>query len=86
MGKKIQIINSFEEAKKINDWKDKEDEYKYENEREIKENCEIKINNKYKFKNKLSKISCMFDGCSSLTNINLSNFKTQNVINMSRMF
>ena len=28
----------------------------------------------------------MFSGCKSLTNINLSNFNTQNVTNMSDMF
>ena len=28
----------------------------------------------------------MFRGCSSLTNINLSNFNTNNVTNMSHMF
>jgi len=28
----------------------------------------------------------MFDGCKSLTNIDLSNFNTQNVINMVSMF
>ena len=28
----------------------------------------------------------MFDGCSSLTNIDLSNFNTNNVTNMSGMF
>ena len=28
----------------------------------------------------------MFAGCESLTNINLSNFNTQNVTNMSDMF
>ena len=31
-------------------------------------------------------MSAMFDGCSSLTNINLSNFNTNNVTNMSWMF
>ena len=31
-------------------------------------------------------MSHMFDGCNSLTNINLSNFNTQNVTNMSFMF
>ena len=31
-------------------------------------------------------MSCMFDYCKSLTNINLSNFNTQNVTNMSNMF
>ena len=55
----IRIINSFEEYKRINDLDDKEDDYKYENEKEIKEKCIIKINNKripfsyiYKFKEK----------------------------------
>ena len=43
--------------------------------KEIKENCIIKINNKINFKD-----------YSSLTNINLSNFNTQNVTNMSYMF
>ena len=59
INKKIQIINSFEEFKRNNGWKDKEDDYKYENEKEIKENCEIKINNNiipfnyyYEFKKK----------------------------------
>ena len=28
----------------------------------------------------------MFSGCNSLTNLNLSNFNTQNVTNMSFMF
>ena len=41
---------------------------------------------KYVFKNKLSNISYMFAGCTSLSNINLSNFNTQNVTNMFRMF
>ena len=42
----IRIINTFEEHKRINDLDDEEDDYKYENEKEIKENCIIKINNK----------------------------------------
>ena len=58
INKDIRIINSFEEHKRNNIFiKDKEDDYKYENEKEIKENCEIKINNNiilfnyfYKFK------------------------------------
>ena len=41
---------------------------------------------KYSFYNHLSKTNYMFSGCSSLTNINLSNFNTQNVTNMSDMF
>ena len=40
------ILNSFENFKKMNGLKNKEDDWKYENEREIKENIEIKINGK----------------------------------------
>ena len=46
INKNIRILNSFEEFKRINEFDDLEDEYKYENEKEIKENCIIKINNK----------------------------------------
>ena len=53
------IINSFEEYKRTNDCFNEKDDYKYENEKEIKENCIIKINNKiipfnycYRFKEK----------------------------------
>ena len=42
----IRIINSFEEAKRKDGRKDRKDDYKFENEKEIKENCIIKINNK----------------------------------------
>ena len=59
INKNIRILNSFEEYKRINKYDDKEDDYKYENEKKIKENCIIKINNKiipfnylYKFKEK----------------------------------
>ena len=59
INKEIQIINSFEEYKRNHKEEDNENDYKYENEKEIKENCEIKINNelipfsyKYKFKTK----------------------------------
>ena len=44
INKDIRIINSFEETKRIYKWKDEEDDFKYENEKEIKNNCEIKIN------------------------------------------
>ena len=40
----------------------------------------------YSFKNILLKINYMFFECSFLTNLNLSNFNTQNVIDMSYMF
>jgi len=106
IGKKIRIINSFEEYIKYNSTNIcKPDYYIYENEKEIKKNCKIIINNnnidfnyfhifkkkgkyifKYLFINDLTKTDFMFCQCNSLTNINLSNFNTQNVINMSYMF
>ena len=60
INKDIRIINSFEEVKRKNkSFEDIEDYYKYENEKEIKDNCKIKINNEiipfsyfYKFNNK----------------------------------
>ena len=59
INKDMRIINTFEEWKRINDFEDKEDDYIYENEKEIKENCIIKINKKlisfnyyYKFNEK----------------------------------
>ena len=45
INKNIRIINSFEEIKREKGWSDKEDDYKYENEKEIKK-CKIKINEK----------------------------------------
>ena len=45
INKDIRIINTFEKLKRQNEWGDREDDYKYENEKEIKDNCEIKINN-----------------------------------------
>ena len=41
---------------------------------------------KYSFKNKLKNTTLMFCECSSLTNINLSNFNTNNVTDMNGMF
>ena len=40
----------------------------------------------YYFKKKISKTNLMFFGCSSLTNIDLTNFNTNNVKDMSYMF
>ena len=105
INKDIRIINTFEEYKRINKLRDDKDDYKYVNEKEIKENCIIKINNKiipfnyfykfkekgkyiieYSFKNNIKNISFMFSECNSLTNIDLSNFNTQNVTDMYCMF
>ena len=41
---------------------------------------------KYSFRKKLIKINHIFYGCNSLKKIDLSNFNTQNVRNMSYMF
>ena len=105
INKNIRILNSFEEYKRINECDDEEDDYKYENEKEIKENCIIKINNKiipfnylykfkekgkfkieYSFKNNIKSLANLFSKCNSLTNIDLSNFNTQNVTDMRYMF
>ena len=87
----ISIINSYEKWIRIHLLDDTIKE-EYKNEKEIKE-CEIKINDElipfnyfHKFKNYLTNINYMFFGCSSLTNINLSIFNTQNVTNMEFMF
>ena len=45
VNKNIRIINSYENFKRENDWQNSIDEYKYENEKEIKA-CTIIINNK----------------------------------------
>ena len=41
---------------------------------------------KYNFIDKIKNMSCMFFGCSSLANINLSNFNTNNFTGMCYMF
>ena len=78
INKNKRILNSFEEYKRINECDDKKDDYKYENEKEIKEDCIIKINNKiipfnylYKFKEKGKfKIEYSFkNNIKSLTNL-----------------
>ena len=46
INKKVRIINSFENVKREREKKNKNDDWKYENEKEIKENIEIKINGK----------------------------------------
>ena len=104
INKDIRIINSFENAKTENKWKDKENDYMNKNEEEIKK-CKIEINDKkipfnyfikfketgtfkikYIFTDYITKTTCMFYGCNSLTNINISNLNTQNVTNISEMF
>ena len=62
--REVRIINSFEEMKRKKYLENKEDDYKYENEKEIKEKCIIEINNKivpfnyfYQFKEKNGSIT-----------------------------
>ena len=100
--KNIKIINSFEQSKKegyinyLGEGLENEEEIK---KCEISINDEIipfcydyKFNKRgkykieYRFKEKIRKIDFMFCGCSSLTSINLSNFFTQNIINMVCIF
>ena len=49
-------------------------------------NKEGKHNLKYSFRYYLTKINFLFSNCSSLTNLDLSNFNTKNVKDMSGMF
>ena len=110
INRSIRLINSFEQTIKV--YKEdifeeieKEDYYKYENEKEIKDNCQIEINNKkiefsyyYNFKEEgkyiikyiflknITKTNFILFDCKYLTNLNLSNFNTQNVADISYMF
>ena len=105
INKDIQIINSFENYKRIHNFASSKDDIKYKNKKEIEENTEIKINGKlikfsytykfekegkykikYFFKNILTKTNHMFDGCNSLTSLNLSNFNTQNELYVLGMY
>ena len=102
INKDIQIINSFENA---NLYDFSENQYKFKNEEEIKNNIQIKIEGqkidftylmkfgkegkykiKYTFTNSLTNINCLFYGCHTLTNLDLSHFNTKNVTNMNNMF
>ena len=102
INKNIQIINSFENA---NLYDSSENQYKFKNEEEIKNNIQIKIEGqkidftylmkfgkegkykiKYTFTNSLTNINCLFYGCHTLTNLDLSHFNTKDVTNMNNMF
>ena len=100
LNKEIQIINSFEESKRQNQYYRGE-----ENENQIKENCQLYLNNqkkkfcykmkfskkgkyqiKFCFKQLLTNINYMFSDCSSLISIDLSHFNSSNVTNMRSLF
>jgi len=100
-GKEIRIINSYEEQSRKYEDSIKE-EYRNEKEIEectieindIKYSFSYfhkfeklgKYKIKYIFKNLITNCIYMFSNCSSITNLNLSNFNTQNVTNMNFMF
>jgi surface protein len=101
IGKEIRIINSYEEKYREYKY-NKEEEYRNEKEikeciieiNDIKYSFSYfhkfensgKYKIKYIFKNLITNCNRMFSECSSLTNLNLSNFNTQNVTDMSWMF
>jgi len=100
--KEIRIINSYEQYRReakldIEDKYKNEEEIKENieitiNDKKIpftyfykfEEKGKYKI--KYTFKNKLTNTCYMFQGCSSLIDIDLSNFKSQNITFMGSMF
>ena len=102
INKDIRIINSYEEYQRNWNDKEFKNELMNEEEIKkciISINdTSIPFNYFYTFKNKgkynirysfnyfLTKTNLMFDDCSSLTNIDLSQFKAQNVTNMRNMF
>ena len=100
INKDVRIINTFEDFKKNGGWpegKPNEKEIKenieiYVNNEKInfsyyyKFKKEGKYQIKYNFKKNLTNLGYLFCGCSSLTNINISNFNTKNVNNMNNMF
>ncbi len=100
INKEIQILNSFEEYKRQNQYIRGE-----ENEKQIKESCQVYVNNqkinfcyklrfsqkgkyqiKFIFKKLLTNINYMFSDCSSLISIDLSHFNSSNVTNMRSLF
>ena len=102
LNKDIRILNSYEECLRTPGKWIKDEIFNNENEIkkcEIKINDELipfnyfhkfkskgKYIIKYSFKNQLKSTCLMFYECSSLTNIDLSNFNTNNVTDMNGMF
>ena len=90
--KNIQIINSFENVKKIYKKEDAYDDYKYYNETEIKEGVEIKIDGKpiefayvYKFQNEgIHKIKYIFK--KNISKVNHMFYKCINLIKLDLSF
>ena len=100
INKPIKIFNSYESAKREDKWLDginndkeiKDNCVIYLNDKKIDFCYEYKFPTEGKYTIKiiflklLTNINYMFSKCSSLTSLNLSNFKTDNVIDMREMF
>ena len=102
INREIRIINSYEEEQRRVNRKELKEEYMNEeeikfckiriNDKPIQFNYYYKFPNKgkyiikYSFNNYLTKTNYMFYECSSLINIDLSKFNTQDVTNMYSMF
>ena len=100
--KDIQIINSFEKAKKKNE--KYPNEMNYQNESDILDYIEIRINDeltepyshkfqkegkyeiKYILKGNLTKLNHMFYNCCNLIKLDFSHFTQNNITNMCNMF
>ena len=89
INKDIRIINSFENVKRENKCADEDDDWKYENEKEIKENIEIKVNGKiiefkyyYKF-NKEGKHNIEYSFKNNLSKTCYLFYKCNNLININ---
>ena len=102
VNKNIRIITSYEEWMRTNGYKEIENEYKNEKQIkdcEIEINGELipfnyfyqikskrKLTTKYSFNNNIDNTAYMFNECSSLTYIDLSNFNSNNATNICYMF
>ena len=85
---RTQIINSFENVKELNNYKNKENDWKYENKKEIEDNIQIRINDEiknfryyYRFKKQgIYKIEYIFKN--PLTKTNHMFFGCKNIIKL----
>ena len=92
INKNIRIINSFENVKNEKGWKDTENDYKFENEKEI-EQCKIRIDDQpKKFSyfnqfNKKGKYTITYSFSNDLTNINYIFYECNNLtrIDLSKL-
>ena len=93
INKDIKIINSFEQYKRESNREDKENDYKYQNEYEIKNYTKIKINDEiipfsyyYKFKNEGKyKIKYLFDNYLTKTSFMFLDCKNISNIDLSNL-